>query len=62
MDRGAWWATVHGVPKSGTAEQLSTRMCMCVLSLSLSLTHTHTHAQSIAQHDAFHREVLSRPS
>ena len=23
MDRGAWWATVHGVPKSQTAEQLT---------------------------------------
>ena len=24
MDRGAWWATVHRVPKSDTTEQLST--------------------------------------
>ena len=25
VDRGAWWATVYGVPKSGTqAEQLNT--------------------------------------
>ena len=23
MDRGAWWATVHGVIKSHTAEQLT---------------------------------------
>ena len=22
MDRGAWWATVHGVSKSNTTEQL----------------------------------------
>ena len=34
MDRGAWWATVHGVAKSWT--QLST----CV--------HTHTHTHSMA--------------
>ena len=25
MDRGAWWATVHGVPKSGTTERFSTQ-------------------------------------
>jgi len=24
MDRGAWWATVHGAAESGTTEQLST--------------------------------------
>ena len=29
MDRGAWWATVHGVAKSGTRlSQLSTQPTM----------------------------------
>ena len=23
MNRGAWWATVHGIPESDTTEQLS---------------------------------------
>ena len=23
VDRGAWWATVHGIPESDTTEQLS---------------------------------------
>ena len=30
MDRGAWWATVHGVTKSRThLKQLSTHHCVC---------------------------------
>ena len=32
MDKGAWWATVHGVAKSRTRlQRLSTVMCSCVL-------------------------------
>ena len=45
MDRGAWWATVHGVAKSWT--QLSTD------------THTHTHASvevKEAEVDQFYEE------
>ena len=29
MDRGAWWAPVHGVTKSDTPEQLSTHTHIC---------------------------------
>ena len=37
MDRGAWWATVHGVAKElDMTEQL---MCTCVCVRA----HTHTH-------------------
>ena len=39
MDRGAWWATVHGVAKElDMTEQL---MCTCVC--VRAHTHTHTH-------------------
>ena len=32
MDRGTWWATVHGVAKSWTqVKQLSTHACMVLL-------------------------------
>ena len=27
VDRGAWWATVHGAAESDTAEQLSMHVC-----------------------------------
>ena len=27
MDRGAWWATVHGVTELDMTEQLSTAQC-----------------------------------
>ena len=36
MDRGAWWATVHGVAESARTNRLHT----CVR------THTHTHTRA----------------
>ena len=35
MDRGAWWATVHGVTESDMIEHMCTH------------THTHTHTHNI---------------
>ena len=28
MDRGAWWATVHGITKSDRTEQLTLSLCI----------------------------------
>ena len=41
MDRGAWWAVVHGVAKNQTL--LST----CACTLTHTHTHTHTHTQLV---------------
>ena len=40
MDRGAWWATVHGVAKSWT---LLSKVCVRLH------THTHTHTHTLSQ-------------
>ena len=44
MDRGAWWATVHGITKSGTG-------------LS-DFTHTHTHTPPLSYPD-LHSRIFS---
>ena len=41
MNRGAWWATVHGVTKSWT--QLSDGVLMHAHGHTHTHTHTHTH-------------------
>ena len=44
MDRGAWWATVHGVTKSWTQLSMHTR------ARAHTHTHTHTHTQTKRAH------------
>ena len=51
MDRGVWWATVHGVTKSQT--QLS--MCVHAHTHSLSLSHTHTLTHSILSINSYEK-------
>ena len=44
MDRGAWWATVHGVTVLDMMEWLSVSMCVH----GQTHTHTHTHRNKIS--------------
>ena len=49
MDRGAWWATVHGVTKSRTLSSSLSHACMSICPLHdtviMSFTHEGTEAQ-----------------
>ena len=51
MDRGAWWATVHGVAKCLTL--LS--MCLCVCVHARTCTHTHKEKST----EWFHSSIYS---
>ena len=42
-DKGAWWATVHGVAKSGTRLSDCTHACTHTHARAHTHTHTHTH-------------------
>ena len=54
-DRGAWWATAHGVTKSQTHLWLST--CMHVRAHTHTHTHTHTHHYYFQFDSHFLREI-----
>ena len=43
MDRGAWWATVHGFQKSWIWLSACVRVHMCTCMCTHTHTHTHTH-------------------
>ena len=40
MDRGAWWATIHGVVELDTTEQLSTHITSQFLNISITSKET----------------------
>ena len=49
MDRGAWWATIHGVAKeSDTTQQLNNYIYICTYTHTYIhiYTHMHTHIRS----------------
>ena len=47
MDRGAWWATVHGYKESDTTE-VTWHICMHTHRDSYTHTHTHTHSSEMS--------------
>ena len=67
MDRGAWWATVHGLQKVG--HNLATKQVFCcvyiymyiyMLLLLSRIGHTHTHTETHTSHIFFIHSSVNR--
>ena len=63
MDRGVWWAMVHGVTNRQTQlGHTGTNVYMCICVYTHTHTHTHTHTKGVPLHIVCNRENLEMTS